>query len=121
MTEREVPKQTAELLRRIIRSIDKSLEYTLIDQRHDGQFSLRLTSHRRVGIVSLPTEDLRLAGQDNVRRNAIRQKIKSTRDHMLSNYIVDVMGKKITRMLKRAGVAEDNSRKSYFRPSPRRR
>ena len=32
---------------------------------------------------------------DNVRKNAIRQKIKSTRDHLLSNYVVDVMGKKL--------------------------
>ena len=121
MTEREVVKQTAELLKGIIRSIDKKLEYSLMDQTQEGRFSLRLSSRGREGIVSLLTEDLRVAGHDAVRKNVIRQKIKSTRDHLLSNYVVDVMGKKVAKMLKQAGRAEDESRRSYFRPAPRRR
>jgi hypothetical protein len=121
MTEREVVKQTAELLRSIIRSIDRKLEYSLVDQTQEGRFSLLLSSRGREGIVSLKTEDLRLAGQDNVRKNTIRQKIKSTRDHLLSNYVVDVMGKRDAKMLKKAGGADDESRGSFFRRPPRRR
>ena len=121
MTEREVLKQNAELVRGIVRSIDKKLEYNFMDQTQEGRFSLRLSARGREGTVSLLTEDLRVAGQDAVRRNAIRQKIKSTRDLMLSNYVVDVMGKKVAKMLKKSGGAEDESRGSYFRRSPRRR
>lgn len=122
LTEREVVKQTAELLKGIIRSIDKKLEYSLVDQTQEGRFSLRLSSRGREGIVSLLTDDLRAAGQDNVRKNAIRQKIKSTRDHLLSNYVVDVMGRRVAKMLKEARGTEDESRGSFFRrPQGRRR
>jgi uncharacterized protein YnzC (UPF0291/DUF896 family) len=122
LTEREVVRQTAELLKGIIRSIDKKLEYSLMDQTQEGRFSLRLSSRGREGVVSLLTDDLRAAGQDNVRKNAIRQKIKSTRDHLLSNYVVDVMGKKVAKMLKNARGTEDESRGSFFRrPQGRRR
>jgi hypothetical protein len=122
MTEREVVRQTAELLKGIIRSVDKKLEYSLVDQTQEGRFSLRLSSRGREGVVSLLTDDLRAARQDNVRKNAIRQKIKSTRDHLLSNYVVDVMGKRDARMLKKAGGSEDESRRSFFRrPEGRRR
>ena len=85
MTEQEAVKQSAELLRRIIRSVDKKLDYNFIDPAQEGRFSLQLTTRGRVGVVSLLTHDLRLALLDNVRKNMIRQKIKSTRDHLLSN------------------------------------
>jgi hypothetical protein len=121
MTEREVVRQTAELLKGIIRSIDKNLEYSLMSQTQEGRFSLRLSLRGREAVVSLLTDDLRAAGQDNVRKNAVRQKIKSTRDHLLSNYVVDVMGKRVAKMLK-AGAPEDESRRSFFRrPEGRRR
>lgn len=121
MNEREVVRQTAEVLRGIIRSIDKKLEYSLVEQTQEGRFSLRLSSRGREGIVSILTDDLRLAGQNAVRKNAVRQKIKSTRDHLLSNYVVDVMGRKETRMLKKAGAATGDFKPSFFRPSQGRR
>jgi hypothetical protein len=121
MTEREAVKQSAELLRTIIRSIDKKLDYNLLDPTQEGRFSLRLTTRGRHGIVSLRTDDLRLAVLDNVRKNVIRQKIKSARDHLLSNYVVDVMGKRAAKMLKQAGGGKDEARPSFFRRSPGRR
>jgi hypothetical protein len=122
MTEHEVLKQNAELLKGIVRSIDKNLDYSFIDQTQEGRFSLRLSSRGREGNVSLLTDDLRVAGQNAVRKNAIRQKIKSRRDHLLSNYVVDVMGKRIAKMLKQAGGANDDSKPSFFRrPQGRRR
>jgi hypothetical protein len=121
MTDREVVKQTAEVLRGIIRSIDKKLEYSLVDQTQEGRFSLRLSSRGREGIVSILTDDLRMAGQNAARKNAVRQKIKSTRDHLLSNYVVDVMGRRVARMLKKAGGAKDEYKPSFFRPSQGRR
>ena len=123
MTEREAVKQSAELLRVIIRSIDKKLEYNLLDPTQEGRFSLRLSTRGREGTVSLRTDDLRFAGLDNARKNMIRQKIKSARDHLLSNYVVDVMGKKITKMLKLSAGSKDDSKSSFFfrRPQGRRR
>ena len=122
MIERQMVKQTAELLRGIIRSIDKKLEYSLMDQTQEGRFSLRLSSRGREGTVSILTGDLLVAGQDAVRKNAVRQKIKSTRDHLLSNYVVDVMGKRVAKMLKQAGGGKDEAQPSFFRrPQGRRR
>ena len=121
MAELETVKQSAELLRRIIRSIDKKLEYHLIDPTQEGRFSLRLTTRGRVGTVSLLSDDLRLALRDNVHKNAIRQKIKHTRDRLLSNYVVDVMGRKETRMLKQAASGTDESTSSFFYSRPQGR
>ena len=122
MAEIESVKQSANLLRTIIRSIDKKLEYSLVDPTQEGRFSLKLTTRGREGLVSIRTDDLRRAGVDDVRRNGIRQKIKSARDHLLSNYVVDVMGKKIARMLKQSGAGKDDSKSSFFyrRPQGRR-
>jgi hypothetical protein len=121
MSEREMARQTAELLRGIIRSIDKKLEYSLVDQNEEGRFSLLLSTRGREGTVSLLTEDLRMAGVDRVLKNSIRQKIKSRRDHLLSTYVVDVMGKRMARMLKASGGADDQTRASFFRRPPGRR
>ena len=123
MTERESVKQSAELLRGIIRSIDKKLDYNLLDPTQEGRFSLRLVTRGREGTVSLRTDDLRMAVLDNVRKNVIRQKIKSARDHLLSNYVVDVMGRKMAKMLKVAARGADDSKSSFFfrRPQGRRR
>jgi hypothetical protein len=80
MTERELVRQTAELLKGIIRSIDKKLEYSLMDQTQEGRFSLRLSSRGREGVVSLLTDDLRAAGSDNVRKNGSgkRSRVRAT-------------------------------------------
>jgi len=122
MAENESVKQSANLLRTIIRSIDKKLEYSLVDPTQEGRFSLRLTTRGREGLVSIRTDDLRRAGVDDVRRNGIRQKIKSARDHLLSNYVVDVMGKKVAKMLKQSGAGKDDAKSSFFyrRPQGRR-
>lgn len=122
MTEREAVKQSADLLRSIIRSIDKKLEYNLLDPTQEGRFSLRLSTRGREGTVSLRTDDLRIGLSDNARRNLIRQKIKSARDHLLSNYVVDVMGNKTAKMLKLAAGGKDDTKSSFFfrRPQGRR-
>ena len=122
MTEHDVVKQSAELLRTIIRSIDKKLDYHFVDSTQEGRFSLRLSTRGREGTVSLLTQDLRLALGDNVRRNVVRQRIKSARDHLLSNYVVDVMGKKMTKMLKQSTSGDSDTKSSFFyrRPHGRR-
>jgi len=123
MSEHESVKQSANLLKAIIRSIDKKLEFNLVDPTLEGRFSLRLATRGREGFVSIRTDDLRMANIDDVRKNVIRQKIKSVRDHLLSNYVVDVMGKKIARMLKETAGGKDDNKASFFfrRPQGRRR
>ena len=122
MAENESVKQSANLLRTIIRSIDKKLEYSLIDPTQEGRFSLKLATRGREGLVSIRTDDLRRAVVDDVRKNGIRQKIKSARDHLLSNYVPDVMGKRMARMLKQSGAGNDDGKSSFFyrRPQGRR-
>ena len=122
MAENELVKQSANLLRTIIRSIDKKLEYSLVDPTQEGRFSLKLTTRGREGLVSIRTDDLRRAVVDDVRKNGIRQKIKSARDHLLSNYVADVMGNQIARMLKQSGAGNDDGKSSFFyrRPQGRR-
>jgi hypothetical protein len=122
MAENESVKQSANLLRTIIRSIDKKLEYSLVDPTQEGKFSLKLTTRGREGLVSIRTDDLRRAVLDDVRRNGIRQKIKSARDHLLSNYVADVMGKKLAKMLKQSSAGKDDTKSSFFyrRPQGRR-
>jgi hypothetical protein len=118
MIEREAVKQTAELLRSIIRSIDKKLEYSVMEQSQEGRFALRLSTRGREGIVSLRTEDLRSAGESAVSKNAIRQKIKSKRDHLLSNYVSDVMGITVARMLKQSAATRETFKPTFSRRPP---
>ena len=122
MTEQEAVKQSANLLQSIIRSVDKKLDYHLVDSTQEGRFSLRLTTRGKIGLVSLLTRDLRLALTDNVRKNTIRQKIKGTRDHMLSVYVEEVMGRKMARMLSAGAAGQGDSKPSFFyrRPGGRR-
>jgi hypothetical protein len=115
MSENEAVKEAAQLLRGIIRSIDKRLEYSVIEPSQEGRFALRLSTRGREGIVSLRTADLRNAGENAIRKNAIRQKIKSKRDHLLSNYVVDVIGKRIARMLKESAATRETFKPSFSR------
>ena len=118
MTERELVKQTADLLRTIIRSVDKKLDYGLIDQNQEGRFVLRLTTRGREGIVTLRTDDLRAATESAVSKNAIRQKIKSKRDRLLSDYVVDVMGTNLAKLLKPTAKNDADVKSSFFRRAP---
>jgi len=115
-----VAKQTADLLRGIIRSVDKKLEYNIVDQNEAGRFSLQLTLRGKEGLVSLATADLAAATHDAVRKNAVRQKIKRTRDGLLSRNVVDILGTKAAKMLKQADASKDDFRPSGFRRQGRR-
>ncbi len=119
MTAREVVQKNEEILRGIIRSIDKGLDYNLpaASDAQGPRFTLQLSMRGRAATVSLLIDDLRLAETDAVRKNAVRQKIKSARDHMLDNPLKDVLGTKVARILKGAGEAQEAFRLSPFRRS----
>lgn len=122
MTAREGLKESEAILRGIIRSIDKNLDYAPVDsaQTEGPRFELQLTLRGRQTTVSLSRDDLRVAAQDVVRKNALRQKIKSTRDHMMDVHVVDVMGNKTARMLKASAATQESFQRPTFRRSFRR-
>jgi hypothetical protein len=121
MIEQETVKRCADLLRAVIRGIDKKLDYQFVDSAQEGRFALKLSTRGRSTVVSLVSDDLRAALLDDVRKNSIRQKIKSARDHLLSNYVTDVMGTKMARMLKLSRSGNDDPKSSFFYRQPRGR
>ena len=114
MTEQEAVKQCADLLRKIIRSIDKNLKYSLAASTQQGHLALSLSTRGKNGVVSLRSDALKSALTDDASKNTIRQKIKSVRDHLLSSYVPDVTGKKMARILKESKVSSDANTSSYF-------
>ncbi len=119
MSGREVIKENDAILRGIIRSIDKNLEYTPAEgaQAEGPRFNIQLSLRGKQATVSLALEDLKAAAQDVVRRNALRQKIKNTRDHMMDVHVVDVMGNKTARMLKESAATQESFQRPNFRRS----
>src|SRR3954466_6286639 len=114
MTAREVIKENETVLRGIVRSIDKNLDYATEGPQSDApRFTVQLSLRGRRATVSLALDDLMAAPQDLVRRNVIRQKIKSARDHMMDKHVVDVMGNKTARMLKESAATQE----AFQRPS----
>lgn len=122
MTGREVLKENEAMLRGIIRSIDKNLDYIPVDN-NDSQaprFVIQLTLRGRRATVSFPLDDLMAAAKDLVRKNALRQKIKNTRDHMMDTYLPDVLGNKTAKMLKESAATQETFQRTNFRRGPRR-
>jgi hypothetical protein len=123
MTGREVIKENEAMLRGIVRSIDKNLDYSTSEtaQGETPRFTVQLLLRGRRAVVSLALDDLIAAAQDVVRRNAVRQKIKSVHDHMMDTHVVDVMGNKTARMLKESAASQEAfQRPNFNRRSPRR-
>lgn len=120
---RSVPKEDEDSLREIIRSVDKDLDYSLLDgsDASGPAFTLHLTKKGWKGDLNLRLEDLKAAKSDLVCRNKIRQKIKRLRDHMWDGHLLkDVLGTKAARMLKESGQKEDAFKHQFVRRSPRR-
>lgn len=120
---RDVLKEDEAILREIIRTIDKKLDYALRDGTEgvERRFTLHLAVQRREGNVALSIDDLRAAKNDLVRRNEIRQKIKRLRDHMNdTGFLKDVLGIKAARLLKQSAKPEESFHRQGFRRQPRR-
>jgi hypothetical protein len=115
-------KENDAMLRGIIRTIDKNLDYATEFVQSEGptRFNVQLSLRGRRATVSLTLDDLTTAAQDLVRKNTVRQKIKSVRDHMMDNHVVDVIGKKTARMLKESAASQESFQRSNFRRGPRR-
>ena len=79
------------LLRDIIRSINKKIDYTA-REGEGTRFTLHLKLRSHETDVALDLEDLELAKEDMARRHQIRQKIKARYDHLdKSRYGEDIL------------------------------
>lgn len=107
------------LLRDILRSIDKKLDYTA--REGDGsRFSLHLKLRNHEGDVCLELEDLKAARTDMIRRHQIRQKIKARCDHLdKSRYGADILGLASAKLLRASPKPEPVMQRGFGR-APRR-
>jgi hypothetical protein len=107
------------LLREIIRSIDKKVDYTA-REGEAPRFSVLLTVRGHQDSVSLNIEELKAAKTDMVKRHQIRQKIKSRYDHLdKSRYGEDILGLKPARLLRASPKPEPVAQRGFGRV-PRR-
>ncbi|HXG51889.1 MAG TPA: hypothetical protein VNN77_10830 [candidate division Zixibacteria bacterium] len=103
------------LLRDIIRSINKKLDYSA-REGEGSRFILRLSFRGHEGEVVLNMEDLTAARTDIVKRHQIRQKIKARFDHLdRSRYGDDVLGLKPARLLRAAPRPEPSQQRGFGR------
>lgn len=108
------------LLRDIIRSIDKKIDYTA-REGEGTRFMLRLKLRGHEGDVSLDLEDLKMARSDMAKRHQVRQKIKARYDHLdQSRYGDDILGLKPAKLLRASPKPEPSAPHRGFGRSPRR-
>jgi hypothetical protein len=108
------------LLRDIIRSIDKRVDYTA-KEGEGSRFTVHVKLRNHEGDVMLDLEDLKAAKEDMVRRHQIRQKIKARYDHLdPSRYGDDILGLKPARLLKASPKPEPMFLRGGFGRGPRR-
>lgn len=109
------------LLRDIIRSINKKIDYTA-KEGEGTKFSIHVKLRGHETDVVLDLEDLQAARSDMAKRHQIRQKIKARYDHLdKSRYGADILGLKSEKILRAAPKPEPMTQRSGFaRGGPRR-
>jgi hypothetical protein len=108
------------LLRGIIRSIDKRVDYSA-KEGAGTRFTVHVKLRGHEADVVLDLEDLKAARTDMVLRHQIRHKIKARCDHLnKSRYGEDVLGLKSARILRASPKPEAPPQRGGFARSPRR-
>jgi hypothetical protein len=108
------------LLRSIIRSIDKRVDYSA-KEGEGSRFTVHIKLRTNEDDVVLDLEDLKAAKTDMVKRHQIRQKIKARTDHLdKSRYGDDILGLKPARLLKASPKPEPMAQRGVFGRGPRR-
>jgi hypothetical protein len=107
------------LLRDIVRSVDKKIDYTA-REGEGSRFTLHVRLRGHESDISLDLEDLQAARTDSTKRHQIRQKIKAKCDHLdRSRYGADILGLKPAKLLRASPKPEPMSQRGFGR-SPRR-
>lgn len=108
------------LLRDIIRSVDKRVDYSA-KEGEGSRFTVHIKLRGHEAEVMLDLEDLKAARTDMVRRHQIRQKIKARCDHLdKSRYGQDVLGLRSARILRSAPKPEAPAQRGGFGRGSRR-
>jgi hypothetical protein len=108
------------LLRDIVRSINKKIDYTA-REGEGSRFTLRLKLPGHEIDVFLDLEHLKSAKSDMVKRHQVRQKIKARYDHLdKSRYGADILGLKSAKLLRASPKPEPSVLQRGFARSPRR-
>lgn len=108
------------LLRDIIRSINKKIDYTARESE-GTRFTLHLKLRGHETAVSLDLEELKMAKNDMAKRHQIRQRIKARYDHLdKSRYGDDILGLKSAKLLRASPKPEPSTHQRSFGRSPRR-
>ena len=108
------------LLRDIIRSINKKIDYTA-REGEGTRFTLHLKLRGHETDVSLDLEELKLARNDMAKRHQVRQRIKARYDHLdKSRYGDDILGLKPAKLLPASPKPEPSTQERGFGRSPRR-
>jgi len=107
------------LLREIVRTIDKKLDYTA-REGEGSRFSLHVKLRNHEGDVSLDLDELKAAKTDTVKRHQLRQKIKARCDHLdKSRYGADILGLAPAKLLRASPKPEPTMQRGFGR-TPRR-
>ena len=108
------------LLRHIIRSIDKRVDYSA-KEGAGTHFTVHVKLRGHEADVVLDLDDLKAARTDMVKRQQIRHKIKARCDHLdKSRYDDDVLGLKPARLLRASPKLEAPAQRGGFGRGPRR-
>ena len=108
------------VLRGIIRSIDKRVDYSA-KEGAGTRFTVHVKLRGHEDDVVLDLEDLKAARTDMVRRQQIRHKIKTRCDHLdKSRYNHDVLGLKSAKILRASPKLEAPAQRGSFNRGPRR-
>jgi hypothetical protein len=107
------------LLREIVRSIDKKIDYTL-REGEGSRFILHISLRGHESGIELDLKDFNAALSDMTKRQQIRQKIKSRCDHLdRSRYGADILDLKAARILRAAPKPEPGAQRGFGRSSRR--
>lgn len=108
------------LLRDIVRSINKKIDFSA-REGEGSHFNLHVRLRGHETDVSLDLADLKAAMTDMVKRHQIRQKIKARYDHLdKSRYGDDILGLKPAKLLRASPKPEPIAQRRGFARSPRR-
>jgi hypothetical protein len=107
------------LLREIVRTINKKLDYTTREEE-GTRFSLHVKLRNYEGDICLDLDELKAAKSDMIKRHQIRQKIKARCDHLdNSRYGTDILGLEPAKLLRASPKPEPSMQRGFGRP-PRR-
>jgi hypothetical protein len=110
-----------QLLREIVRSVDKRIDYSA-REGEGTKFTIHVKLKNLEGDIMLDIEELRAAKTDMIKRHQIRHKIKARCDHLdPSRYGDDILGLRPAKLLRAAPKLEPMAQRGGFnRSGPRR-